>query len=123
SLALSDIFRGAVFLILSSAFVYLLATKKLSLKIAGILLVILVCSDLIPVGKRYFNNDDFQSKFRANSNVFEPSAADNFILEDKDPNFRVINLASPQGFMSDARDSYFHKSLGGYHGAKLKRYN
>jgi hypothetical protein len=123
SMALGDIIRGLVFTLFAAALVFLFSTQKINVKIAGILLVVLFAADLIPVGKRYFNNDDFEPKYRSTAGRFEPNAADIEILKDQSPDYRVLNLATSSGFMSDARDSYFHKSLGGYHGAKLKKYN
>ena len=123
SLALSDIYRGIIFVALLCVVLWFYAQNKLSDVLAVPLLMVILVFDLFTVGKRYFNIDDFQPKFRAEKAFFEPTPADNTILNDDDPDFRVINLATPSGFMSDARDSYFHKSIGGYHGAKLKKYN
>jgi hypothetical protein len=84
--------------------------------IAAICLLILV--DMWPVAKRYLNNDDFQIKKQARG--YQPSEVDLQILRDKDPNFRVFNVTTNP--FAETHTSYFHKSLGGYHGAKLRRY-
>ncbi len=118
SMATGDILRGIILMLLVSAIIWLFVKQKIKETVAAIVLILLVVFDMIGVDKRYFNNDDFVNKFQAQQN-FEPNAANLRILEDKDPNFRVLNTTT--GFWSDATDSYFHKSIGGYHGAKLKR--
>jgi hypothetical protein len=117
-LAFSDIIRGIILLIITGVVIALFFKNKFNSKVFAILLLVLVSFDMLSVGKRYYNNDDFVSKSTVNEN-FEPTPADLEILKDTDPNYRVINLTT--SFWSDARESYFHKSIGGYHGAKLKK--
>ena len=119
SLLRIDAFRTFIFVSIAAGGLWAFWNNKLKAQYAIVLWVALVMVDMWPVNKKYFNNDNFTSQ-REVAVPFQEMPVDKEIKKDKDLYYRVLNLQNP---MADARTSFFHKSLGGYHGAKMKRYN
>ncbi|QKZ15076.1 YfhO family protein [Spirosoma sp. KUDC1026] len=115
----SDAIRSFIFIVLAAGAVWAFVTNKIKAGIFYPVLLALLVVDLFGVDKRFLNNADFVSKTQV-AEVFQPTPADEQILQDKSLGYRVFDQTVD--FMNSNRTSYFHRSIGGYHAAKLRRY-
>ena len=114
----ADALRSVLILILGLAVILLFGKGKISYKLAAGVLALIILIDLFSVNKRYLNSDSFTAPVAQNNEQFTPRPVDLKILQDTTMNYRVMDMTK----FSEAMPSYFHRTIGGYHAAKLSRY-
>ena len=120
SLASSDALRSLIFILLGAGLLFWYwksGNKKTMATVVSVGFAVLILADLWTVDRRYINERSFVKEKPAET--YKESVADAAILKDKAPSYRVLNLNSP---WQEANTAFFHKSVGGYHPAKLRRY-
>ncbi|MCX2485191.1 hypothetical protein [Pedobacter sp. MR2016-24] len=118
SLARADALRTLLFVLIGFGLTWAFITKKLKAEVAFGIIAVVILFDMWQVDRRYLNNANFVPKSTLNAH-YQPRDVDTFIMADKDPNFRVYDASIPTFTSADA--SYFHKTVGGAHSARLKR--
>ena len=119
SLVSSDAWRCLLVLVLGFAVLLAYRYNKVNAMVTALALAFIILVDMYTVNKRYLNADRFVDRDDIPETTFEPRPVDKQILTDTTQNYRVLDLQNFQSPMP----SYFHKTIGGYHAAKLTRYN
>lgn len=119
SMQASSALRSLFYILMGAGIIWAFIKSYINKTVLIVSLAIFGLLDIVLVDLNYFNHDNFLTERNFKQN-FEPREVDSQILQDKDPNFRVYDATIETFNSSDA--SYFHKTIGGYHAAKLQRF-
>jgi hypothetical protein len=115
-----QLLRAFFFAVLLLGLLYAYIKNWLKPLVAIILITLISSVELLVFDKNYFKDENFITPDDMTATNFLPSQIDQSILKDKDPDFRVFNASA--NLLFDSRTTYFHKSIGGYHPARLRLY-
>ena len=119
ALVSGDAWRSLIVILIGFGVIFAYLKGKFNEMVATLIVAGIVLVDMYAVNKRYIDSESFTSHYDLPEQQFVQRPADAQILKDKDMNYRVMDI---QHF-GEAMPSYFHKTVGGYHAAKLSRYN
>ncbi|MFA6084424.1 YfhO family protein [Mucilaginibacter sp.] len=117
----ADAWRALAFIVISFGLLWAFVKQKVNVTLMSVGFLAIILVDMWQVDKRYLKDTSFQEKQDA-AQAVQPREVDTFIMKDTDPNFRVFDMSDLSSIKMDTYNPFFHKSIGGYSAARLKRY-